>query len=123
MAEAKTEKTVAEELREAATALRDDAVPGGTLTLHDDLIDHGSTCESAVLTDAREGMDRLVLSGEWGSTESAFVRLAVALLNAREPLASWLETEAHMCEKRGNSSDGHTFHALAVARALNGSTS
>lgn len=32
-------------------------------------------------------------------------------------VAEWLETEAHMVERRGNSAEGHTFHALKVARA------
>jgi hypothetical protein len=34
--------------------------------------------------------------------------------------ADWLETEARMCDVRGNSPEGHTFHALAVARAFLG---
>jgi hypothetical protein len=33
------------------------------------------------------------------------------------PVADWLETEAIMVEERGNSVEGQTFHALAVARA------
>ncbi|MGC5033050.1 hypothetical protein [Micromonospora sp. DT229] len=32
-------------------------------------------------------------------------------------VAAWLETEARMAEKRDNSPEGHTFHALNVARA------
>lgn len=32
-------------------------------------------------------------------------------------VAEWLDMEAHMCEVRGNSLEGHTFHALKVARA------
>jgi hypothetical protein len=37
-----------------------------------------------------------------------------------QPLAEWLEMEAHMVEKRGLSAEGNTFHALKVARAING---
>jgi hypothetical protein len=37
-----------------------------------------------------------------------------------EPLAAWLEMEAHMWDLRGNSAEGNTFHALAAARALLG---
>lgn len=32
-------------------------------------------------------------------------------------VAEWLDMEAHMWEVRGNSLEGHTFHALKVARA------
>lgn len=38
-----------------------------------------------------------------------------------EDIAGWLETEAVMWEQRGNSPEGQTFHALKVARAVNGS--
>jgi hypothetical protein len=38
-------------------------------------------------------------------------------------VAEWLETEAHMAEQRGNSAEGHTFHALKVARAYSGGAS
>jgi hypothetical protein len=34
-----------------------------------------------------------------------------------DAVANWLDMEAAMAEKRGNSTEGHTFHALAVARA------
>ncbi len=32
-------------------------------------------------------------------------------------VADWLDLEASMAEKRGNSGEGHTFHATSVARA------
>ena len=32
-------------------------------------------------------------------------------------VAEWLETEAHMVGIRDNSPEGHTFHALKIARA------
>lgn len=46
----------------------------------------------------------------------------IALTNPllAEPLAQWLETEAHMVDIRGLSAEGQTFHALKVARAING---
>lgn len=37
-----------------------------------------------------------------------------------EPLAEWLEHEAYMAEKRGLSVEGNTFHAVKVARVING---
>lgn len=40
-----------------------------------------------------------------------------------EPLAEWLEHEAYMAEKRGLSVEGNTFHAIKVARAINGTAS
>jgi hypothetical protein len=40
--------------------------------------------------------------------------------NLAEPLAQWLEHEAYMAEKRGLSAEGNTFHAIKVARTING---
>ena len=37
-----------------------------------------------------------------------------------EPLAEWLEHEAYMADRRGLSIEGNTFHALKVARVING---
>lgn len=37
-----------------------------------------------------------------------------------EPLAEWLETEAHMIASQGLSPEGQSFHALKVARAIKG---
>lgn len=55
--------------------------------------------------------------------EHRFARQLAALINARESLADWLETEAHMCGVRPNhSAEGHTFHALKVARSILGTT-
>jgi hypothetical protein len=46
--------------------------------------------------------------------------IALAHPGLAEPLAEWLEMEAHMAERRGLSAEGNTFHALKVARAING---
>lgn len=141
MADTKTEKTVADELREAATKLRQAAehVPGGEWTLHEDLIDHGNSCESAILTDARDGMDRLILSGDWDSEGLAAMGLLVTLHGVAEPLASWLESAAvwhdettvvltdpnhvlhHACGGVAGEDCACFAHPLAVARVLNGS--
>lgn len=40
-----------------------------------------------------------------------------------EPLARWLEIEAYMADNRGLSAEGHTVHALKVARAITGGAS
>jgi hypothetical protein len=39
-----------------------------------------------------------------------------------EAIAEWLDLEAHMLTIRrdGTSTEGHTFHALKIARAING---
>jgi hypothetical protein len=39
-----------------------------------------------------------------------------------EPLAEWLEHEAYMADRRGLSVEGNTFHAMKVARFINGTT-
>ena len=143
MAGIKTETTVAEELRTAAAKLREAvaAVPAGHWTLHEDLIEHDGSSESAILTDARPGMDALVLSGEWWGEGLAVMRLLVALHVAAEPLASWLESAAwvagehpqdpdyaglpdtrfcNTCQDEETTCVAFVAGALAVARAING---
>jgi hypothetical protein len=114
----------AEELRAAAATLRglSARVPSGRLTLHEDLIESGGSAESAVLTDSRDGMDALVLSGEWSGEELALIRLLVAVRGAVEPLAAWLESWngiESFCEDGPMDEDFR--HALKVARAVNAS--
>lgn len=60
------------------------------------------------------GRSHDVLTGTWKqASHVAAWSPAVALA-----VADWLDLEASMVEKRGdNSPEGHTFHALAVARA------
>ncbi|MEV4180685.1 NUDIX domain-containing protein [Streptosporangium canum] len=72
-----TERCTAAALLEAAARL--DAllalVPAGQWSLHEDLIVTGGTAQSAILTDARDGMDALVLSGDWHGEALAAIRL------------------------------------------------
>lgn len=106
--------TPAEELRAAATRLRETAAEacGGPWENGDD--------------------DLLWIGGSvWGYSvhkEGTFLAgdpawIALVHPGLAEPLAEWLETEAHMAEKRGNSAEGQTFHALKVARVINGGAS
>lgn len=131
MADTKTETTKAVQTRTAAAELREllAAVPAGHWALYEDLIVHDGSTESAILTDARPGMDALVLSGEWWGEGLAAVRLLVALHAAAEPLASWLEEVAdeavrHEAQGMGNSQD-EVIHGpcLATARAIKGGAS
>lgn len=67
-----------------------------------------ATCN---LGDEDESEGRDIANAEYIASWHPLVALAVA---------DWLETEAHMADRRGNSVEGQTFHALAVARAYLG---
>ncbi|MFC3980205.1 hypothetical protein [Streptosporangium jomthongense] len=83
-----------EQIRAAAAWLRaqDQQLPGGRWDLHEDLILTGITSRSVVLTDAadRDGMDALVLSGEWTGEELATIRLLTVLRGALDPFGEVL---------------------------------
>lgn len=103
--------TPAEELRAAATELRETAKRAH---YQDDrwFVD----VAGPVASTAWLGPSHDVLTATWPQAAWA------ALMHPKlaEPLAEWLEMEAHMAEKRGLSAEGNTFHALKVARAING---
>lgn len=70
-------------------------VPAGQWSLHEDLIVTGGTAQSAILTDARDGMDALVLSGDWHGEALAAIRLLTVLHNEIRPLTAVLKHAAH----------------------------
>ncbi|WP_086566414.1 NUDIX domain-containing protein [Streptosporangium minutum] len=95
---------VPEQLVEPLAALLDAAarldallalVPAGQWSLHEDLIVTGGTAQSAILTDARDDMDALVLSGDWHGEALAAIRLLTALHNEIRPLTAVLKHAAH----------------------------
>jgi hypothetical protein len=72
------------------------------------------------LREAARNLRRPGIRGAYTATSSA-----AAILRARKPLAEWLEYEAtlHECDERLGCADCiATPHALAIARAINGST-
>lgn len=85
-----TEKTVAEELREAAARLRGTGHHGG-------------------------------ITGDCDNPER--LALIVALLDAREPLASWLESWDGVELREDGPLPSDFEYALRIARVLNGTTS
>jgi hypothetical protein len=97
----------ADTLRKAAKLMRERA---GEMRVEMDrrpaTWEHGYRAETAASLGGPAGE----LAGPWGP-------------DATEAVAEWLETEAVMAEKRGNSTEGQTFHALKVARAYLGETS
>lgn len=98
--------TPAQELRAAAARLREEAQP---------LLADGAEkdwSEFFTLNGADLGL---------GPHDEQWIALVGPAL--AEPLAQWLETEAHMVERRDLSAEGQTFHALKVARAINGRSS
>jgi hypothetical protein len=120
-----SEKTITDELREAAARAREDLVPAAEahpipgspiVAVCGNHVGISAICDNCVHFDARD----MVLA-----------RLIVVLINAREPLASWLEKTAHIVDSfRLPSHPEHepcddpccytAHHALAVARVLNG---
>ncbi|MBN6054555.1 hypothetical protein JYK22_21615, partial [Nonomuraea sp. RK-328] len=135
VADTKTQTTVAAELREAAARARERLVPAATARVlqqsaivaicgnHDD---PALICRNCVYFDA----------GDRG-----LARMVAMLINAREPLAAWLESAARVAREhpqdpdyaglpdfrfcdtcRDEETDCVAFvdGALAVARALNG---
>lgn len=125
-----TEKTIAEELREAAVRLRGESAEAtpGPWHRHDTHLDTGG--HTATVMTTRENINDVELVAwlpswshePWADSPCWSNSRWIALMHPglAGPLASWLEAEALLWEKRGNSADGHTFHALAVARVLNG---
>jgi hypothetical protein len=135
MAETKTEKTVAEELREAAARAREHLLSQVTaevlpqtaiVTLCGNHEESEAICRNCAHFDVR---DRVL------------ARIVAALINAREPLASWLEQYARWADDsifvydeesdipvhESDYCDGEIgkgcqcfAHPLAVARVLNG---
>lgn len=107
-------RTPAEELRDAATKIRETAA---------------KACDGP--WENAEGV--LWIGGAtWGYAvpKSEFLPNGadpawIALMHPglAEPLAEWLEHEAYLVEKRDLSAEGNTFHALKVARAINGTAS
>ena len=88
-----TDPTPAEELRQAAKLMREQAqaaTPGPW----------------SAFAECHETPDAKYIAG---------MHPGVALA-----VADWLETEARMVERRSLSVEGHTFHALKVARAFLG---
>jgi hypothetical protein len=106
-----TTRTPAEELRDAATRIRET---------------HAALTALAARTDIRGPMFDLTEWPELFSPESrenySEVNAWIALANPAlaDPIAEWLETEAHMIQSHGLSPEGHSFHALRVARVING---
>ncbi|MFI7448133.1 hypothetical protein ACIBQX_11600 [Nonomuraea sp. NPDC049714] len=113
----KKAETPADEMREAAARAREHLLPAVTARV----IEH--TAVVVICGDHDEPAEICRNCHYFDVQDRVLARLVVTLINARDLLASWLETEARMWEKRGNSADGHTFHALAVARTLNGGPS
>ncbi|WP_405149522.1 hypothetical protein OG589_14810 [Sphaerisporangium sp. NBC_01403] len=102
-----------EELRAAAAKVRAKAENAESASTGD--LPWVPTGTGDVITDEQSltvVQDAGVFDAEW---------IALVHPGLAEPLALWLEAEAHMCEVRpGNSAEGHTFHALKVARVING---
>ncbi|MGA4989934.1 hypothetical protein [Nonomuraea bangladeshensis] len=133
-----TEKTIAVELREAAARVREHLVPA---------VKAWVLPQSALVVlcgdhEAAEEMCRNCL--HFSARDRVLARLVASLLNAREPLASWLEQNARwaadsiLVEDGGGDAPFHDSdfcdgeigkncqcfdHPLAVARALNGTAS
>lgn len=91
--------TIPDELRKAATLLR---------------CEHSFPCQPPHGSLANPGPCK-----HCGTTWNAWCAVSDVPQVLLEPLAEWLEMEAHMHDKRGNSAEGSTFHALKVAHALN----
>lgn len=109
-----TTRTPTQELRDAATKLRETAakaMPGPWGPLDDgDRVVAWKVGPDGFDDDFDEPMDH--------GGNAAWIALAHPGLAER--LAAWLETEAHMVGVRGLSAEGQSFHALKVARAING---
>jgi hypothetical protein len=113
MADTRTE-TPADEMREAAARAREHLLPAVTARL----IEH--TAVVVICGNHDEPAEICRNCHYFDVQDRVLAWLVATLINARDLLASWLETEARMWEERGRSAEGHTFHALAVARTLNG---
>jgi hypothetical protein len=106
-----TDQTPAETLRAAAQGLREaahSAIPGPWAADPDEL---------------GRGYDVWQIDGPhlaFGLRRPDAEWIALTHPGLAEPLAAWLEMEAHMWDLRGNSAEGNTFHALAVARVVLG---
>ena len=99
-----------EELRAAATKLREtaSAATGGPWEDTEDLLWIGGSIWGYSIP--KGGTFSAAKDSAW---------IALANPSLAEPLAEWLEMEAHMAEKQGMSLEGNTFHALKVARTIN----
>lgn len=122
MADTRTE-TPADEMREAVIRLREHLVPAVTARVlkHTAIVaicgNHDPSAQTCVRCQLFDVQDRVL------------ARLVATLINAREPLASWLEetadeAERHEAQGMGNAQD-EVIHGpcLAVARVLNGGAS
>ncbi|MER6575784.1 hypothetical protein [Nonomuraea sp. NPDC001023] len=127
MADTKTEKTVAEELREAAARAREHLLP------HVIAVVIPQTAIVTICVDHKEPWETVCRNCiSFDARHRELANLLAALFNAREPLASWLEETAEKFddEVRGRlhdtcdgaiGEDCYCFREpLAVARVLNG---
>jgi hypothetical protein len=135
MADTKTEQAIADELREAAARLRSSKIDLATIEGLPEVVRVGGVplarCVKCDCVARVEG-------------EAVYQLLIVALLNAREPLASWLEEyvrwakdsifvedeegdppvhESDYCDGEIGKGCQCFAHPLAVARVLNGGPS
>jgi hypothetical protein len=151
MADTKTEKTVAEEIREAASRLRGESAETtpGPWRRHDTHLDRGGHT-ATVLTERRELNDVELVAWlpswshePWADKPCWANSRWIALVHPglAEPLAAWLEQAAvwhdqttvvltdpnhvlhHACGGVAGEDCKCFAHPLAVARALNGATS
>lgn len=130
MSDTKTQ-TVANELRAAAARVREVFVPAATARVEP---------RSSVVTICgnHDGSPLCRSCVAFTASDLVVARLLAALINAREPLAAWLESAAvwhdettvaltdpnhalhHVCGGVLGADCGCFAHPLAVARALNG---
>lgn len=131
MADTKTEKTVAAELREAAARLRKrgNAANPGPWRMHDTHLDSGG--HTATVLTSREDLNETELVAwlptfshePWNDGRNAWCNAAwIALVHPglAEPLASWLESWDGIELREDGPLPSDFEYALRIARVLNG---
>lgn len=111
-------ETAAEILRQAARRMREQAEAASPGPWHQ-MCMGSEGCQ--VLNDGHlRERKRVSFSGrkEWKADHADATYIASMHPDVALALAEWLECEAHMADLRDNSPEGHTFHALKVARAF-----